>query len=67
MVDLGMSPMDAIRAATFWPAQFLKQPNLGTIAAGKLADIIVIDGDPMTDMTSLRHVVHVVKDGKVYK
>jgi imidazolonepropionase-like amidohydrolase len=67
MVELGMPPVDAIRAATYWPAQFLKQPDLGTIAVGKLADVIVVDGDPLTDMTSLRHVVHVVKDGKVYK
>ena len=67
MVDLGMPPMEAIRAATFWPAQLLKQPNLGTIAPGKLADIIVVDGDPLTDMTSLKRVLHVVKDGKVYK
>src|SRR5436190_6703531 len=67
MVDLGMPPMDVIRAATFWPAQLLTQPNLGTIAASKLADIIVVDGDPLTDMTSLRNIVHVVKDGKVYK
>lgn len=67
MVDLGMPPMEAIRAATYWPAQLLKQPDLGTIAAGKLADLIVVDGDPLTDMTALRHVVHVVKDGKVFK
>ena len=67
MVDLGMPPMEAIRAATYWPAQMLKQPNLGTIAPGKLADIIVVDGDPLTDMSSLRHIVHVVKDGKVFR
>jgi len=67
MVDLGMPPMEAIRAATYWPAQLLKQPNLGTVAPGKLADIIVVDGDPLTDMSSLRHVVKVVKNGKVYK
>jgi imidazolonepropionase-like amidohydrolase len=67
MVDLGMPPMEAIRAATYWPAQLLKQPDLGTIAPGKLADVIVVDGDPLTDMTALRHVVHVVKDGKVFK
>jgi imidazolonepropionase-like amidohydrolase len=67
MVDLGMPPMDAIRAATYWPAQLLKQPNLGTVASGKLADIIVVDGDPLTDMTALRNIVHVVKNGKVYK
>jgi imidazolonepropionase-like amidohydrolase len=67
MVDLGMPPMEVIRAATYWPAQLLKQPNLGTIAPGKLADVIVVDGDPLTDMASLRHVVKVVKNGKVYK
>lgn len=38
MVDLGMPPMEAIRAATYWPAQMLKQTNLGTVAPGKLAD-----------------------------
>ena len=67
MVELGMPPMEVIRAATYWPAQLLKQPDLGTIAAGKLADVIVVDGDPLTDMTALRHVVHVIKDGKQYK
>jgi imidazolonepropionase-like amidohydrolase len=67
MVELGMPPMEVIRAATYWPAQLLKQPDLGTIAAGKLADVIVVDGDPLADMTALRHVVHVIKDGKQYK
>ncbi|HEY4492598.1 MAG TPA: amidohydrolase family protein, partial [Acidobacteriota bacterium] len=66
-VDLGMTPMDAIRAATYWPAVMLKQEKLGTIAAGKFADIIVVDGDPLTDISSVRQVVHVIKDGKRYK
>ena len=67
MVRLGLPPMEAIRAATYWPAQMLKMPNLGTIAPGKLADVIVVDGDPLTDMTALKHVVHVIKDGKVVR
>ena len=67
MADLGMPPMDVIRAATFWPAQFLKRNDLGTIAEGKLADLLVIDGDPLTDMGAMRHVLHVVKDGKVIR
>ena len=46
-----------ISTETYWPAQLLKQTNLGTIAKGKLADIIVVDGDPLTDMTSLRNIV----------
>lgn len=67
MVELGMPPMEAIRSATYWPAQLLKRPDLGVIAPGKLADLIVVDGDPLSDMSSLRHVVHVIKDGKQYK
>jgi imidazolonepropionase-like amidohydrolase len=67
MVDLGMPPMDVIRAATYWPAQLLKQPKLGSIAPGQLADIIVVDGDPLTDITSVRHLVNIIKDGKIYK
>ncbi|MBI2956460.1 MAG: amidohydrolase family protein [Acidobacteria bacterium] len=66
-VRLGVSPMDAIRAATFWPAKLLKRDDLGTVAPGKLADIIVVDGDPLRSMEALRHVVHVIKDGVVYK
>jgi len=66
-VRLGVSPMDAIRAATFWPARLLKRDDLGTIAPGKLADILVVDGDPLRSMEALRHPVHVIKDGLVYK
>lgn len=53
--------------ATFWPAKLLKHDDWGTVAPGKLADIIVVDGDPLRSMESLRHVVHVIKDGRVYK
>jgi imidazolonepropionase-like amidohydrolase len=68
MVRLGMDPMDAIRAATYWPAKLLKaDADLGTIAAGKLADLIVVDGDPLTDMSELRHIDHVIKDGQVVR
>jgi imidazolonepropionase-like amidohydrolase len=67
MVRMGMPPMEVIRAATFWPARFLKRSDLGTVAAGKLADVIVVDGDPLTDMNAMRHVVRVIKDGVQYK
>lgn len=66
-VRLGMEPMDAIRAATFWSAKLLRRDDLGAVAPGKLADIIVVDGDPLTNPSELRHVVHVIKDGVVYK
>ncbi len=66
-VRLGVSPMDAIRAATFWPARLLKRDDLGSIAPGKLADILVVDGDPLRSMEALRHLSHIIKDGVVYK
>ena len=66
-VRLGLPPMEAIRAATYWPAKLLKRDDLGLVAPGKLADVIVVDGDPLRSMESLRHVVHVIKDGVVYK
>jgi imidazolonepropionase-like amidohydrolase len=68
MVQLGMPAMDVIRAATFWPARFLKkQDSIGTIAPGRLADVIVVNGDPLLDMQSMQRVAHVVKDGVQYK
>jgi imidazolonepropionase-like amidohydrolase len=68
MVQLGMPAMDVIRAATFWPARFLKkQDSIGTIAPGRLADVIVVNGDPLLDMQSMSRVAHVIKDGVQYK
>ncbi len=62
--DVGLTPMEAIMAATRWAAVVLqKQNELGTITEGKLADIIVIDGDPLEYPGDLRHVIHVIKDG----
>ncbi len=66
--DVGLSPMEAIMAGTRWAAVVLnQQDNLGTIAEGKLADIIVVDGDPLQNLGDLRHVLHVIKDGKIIR
>lgn len=62
--EVGLTPMEAIMAATRWAAVVLqKQDELGTITEGKLADIIVIDGDPLEYTGDLQRVVHVVTDG----
>ncbi len=67
-VDVGMSPQRAICAATRINAQILgKEKDLGTIEPGKLADIIVVRGDPLFDITSLANVEVVIKDGRIYK
>lgn len=55
MVDYGMSPMDAIKSATSRSAKIVGlERDLGTIEAGKLADILAIDGDPLSDISVLR-------------
>ncbi len=67
-VDMGMSPQRAIMAATRVNARsVLGLPDRGTIEPGKLADIIVVNGNPLYDIVALSHVEIVVKDGVVYK
>jgi imidazolonepropionase-like amidohydrolase len=67
-VDTGMSPPRAIGAATRVNAEILgKGKDLGTIQPGKLADVLVVRGDPLFDATALANVEVVVKDGVVYK
>jgi imidazolonepropionase-like amidohydrolase len=67
-VDMGMPPSRAIAAATRVNAQIIgKGRELGSIEPGKIADIIVVDGNPLFDITALSHVEVVVKDGVVYK
>jgi imidazolonepropionase-like amidohydrolase len=67
-VDMGMSPQRAIMATTRVNARsVLGLPDRGTIEPGKLADIIVVNGNPLYDIVALSHVEVVVKDGVVYK
>ncbi len=67
-VQYGMSPMDAIRTATVNGAALLgMSATLGTIEAGKIADLVAVSGDPLTDITELQRVKFVMKDGAVYK
>jgi imidazolonepropionase-like amidohydrolase len=67
-VDYGMTPMQAIRTATSTAAEMLGwSDRLGTIEAGKIADIVAVAGDPLKDITELENVRFVMKDGVVYK
>ena len=69
LVKAGMTPMQALQAATGWAAECLGwEDRLGTIEAGKLADLVVINGDPLADISVLRDVARiamVIKDGKI--
>lgn len=63
----GLSPADAIRTATVVPAEAMGLgADLGTIERGKLADLIVVDGNPLTTITDLRRTRRVMRDGVVY-
>jgi len=65
MVESGMSPADAIKAATVTAAQLLGVSDIaGTLAAGKSADLIAVDGDPLTDITELERVRFVMARGE---
>lgn len=62
----GLTPMDVIVAGTLNSARVCGQgESLGSLEAGKLADIIIVDGDPLTDLTALDRVVAVVKGGEL--
>jgi imidazolonepropionase-like amidohydrolase len=66
--DGGQKPMDAIVTATSLNAQSLGlADSLGTVAPGKLADLVAAQGDPSTDIEALRRVVFVMKNGRVYR
>lgn len=64
----GMTPLQVITAATKLPATLFKVDHLqGTIETGKLADVIVVQGDVLADLNNLQDVVHVIKGGQVFK
>jgi imidazolonepropionase-like amidohydrolase len=68
MVDYGMSASDALRSATAINADlFHIANNVGRIRAGLLADLIAVEGDPERDISALRDVRLVMKDGVVYR
>jgi imidazolonepropionase-like amidohydrolase len=68
MVEAGMKPMEAIQAATKNAADLMRiSDKLGSITAGKYADIVAMDGDPISKIQNITNVVFVMKEGVVYK
>jgi imidazolonepropionase-like amidohydrolase len=67
-VDYGMTPMQAIRSGTVVPAELLGWGDkMGTVEAGKWADIVAVSGDPLKDISEVERVKFVMKGGTVYK
>jgi imidazolonepropionase-like amidohydrolase len=68
MVEWGMTPMQAIQAATRNAAQALgREGEVGAIAPGRYGDIVAVDGDPLRDVRTLEHPAAVIKGGKLVK
>ena len=62
--DAGMKPMEVIRAATIHNAEFLRiHERVGTIEKGKLADLMLVEGDPLTNINVMRNVKRVMLNG----
>jgi Tol biopolymer transport system component/imidazolonepropionase-like amidohydrolase len=67
-VDAGLSPYDAIRASTINVAKNIGvDGDLGTLEVGKIADMVIIDGDPLNEITDIRNVEATIKDGHIYQ
>lgn len=67
LVEAGLSPLQALRAATSTAAEALgKEDQLGTLELGKLADLVVLDADPLVKIENVKKVHSVVLGGRVY-
>lgn len=68
MVKCGMPPMKAIQCATIEAAKLLRvEKDLGSVEKGKIADLVAVDGDPLKNISLMRDIKFVMKDGVVYK
>ena len=67
MVRYGMTPMQAIQAATSSAANLIGSNEFGSIKPGKFADVVAVSGDPLRDVSVLENVQFVMKDGVIYK
>jgi imidazolonepropionase-like amidohydrolase len=67
LVDRGMTPAQAIRAATTVSAELIDADDRGRLAPGLLADVVGVPGDPTADITVTEQVKFVMKDGEIYR
>ena len=66
-VEAGIPPAEVLRIATWNGAKYTRTlDRLGSITPGKLADLILVDGDPTTDISAIRRIGLVMKEGAVY-
>jgi hypothetical protein len=66
MHDAGLTPLEVLRTATVGGAMAMGRADLGTIVPGKLADLVLLDADPLLDVGNLSHAERVIKGGVIY-
>jgi imidazolonepropionase-like amidohydrolase len=67
MAQAGLSPLEVLRSATVNGARAMgMERDIGTVEAGKLADLVVLDADPLANVANLSHIYRVLKDGVLY-
>lgn len=68
LVEAGLTPLEALQAATVNPARVLGMAgSLGTVETGKLADLVLLDANPLADITNTQRIRAVVADGRLYR
>ena len=66
LVKCGMTPLDAIKAATYGNAKLLrKDKELGAVLPGYMADLVIVDGDPATDIAQTKNILYVIANGRI--
>jgi imidazolonepropionase-like amidohydrolase len=67
LVRAGFTPFEALRSATLWPAEAIGvSDDLGSIERGKLADLVIVEGDPLKKIEDTLNVVVTIKNGRAY-
>jgi hypothetical protein len=67
LVRSGLTPLEALRAATYNPAEYLGAlDSLGTVGQGKLADLVLLDADPLLDIRNTRRISTVIANGRLF-
>jgi imidazolonepropionase-like amidohydrolase len=66
LTDIGITPMKALQGATLWAAEVIgQQKDLGSVEPGKLADFVIVEGDPLRDIGATKNIRMVIKNGEV--
>jgi len=68
LVEAGLTPLDALRSATSGPAEFFGvREHLGTVEAGKRAELVLLDADPLADIRNTQRINAVISRGRIYR